>query len=120
MKGSGEQDPAEAMRQRLQADLRVAMKARMVFELAVLRMLIAAIDNAGAIPLSPNSEPRQSEAERHRLSLGELEAILLREYQARQATADEFASLGLSLESAQASREMAVVGRYLSARLRER
>jgi uncharacterized protein YqeY len=111
----GEQDPAEAMRQRLQADLRVAMKGKMVFELAVLRMLIAAIDNAGSVPQSPKSEPRQFEVERRRLSRGDLEAILRREYETRQAAASEFADLGLSKESMQAGREMAIVGRYLSA-----
>jgi uncharacterized protein YqeY len=118
--GSSEPDPAEAMRQRLQADLRVAMKRRMVFEIAVLRMLIAAIDNAGSVPLSPKSEPRQFEVERRRLSLDAVDAIMQREYAVRQAAANEFAGLGLSVESMQASQEMEVVGRYLSARTRER
>jgi hypothetical protein len=77
-------------------------------------MLIAAIDNAGSVPLSPKSGPRQFEVERRRLSLDEVDAILRREYEARRAAADEFASLGLSMESMQAARAMAVVGRYLS------
>jgi uncharacterized protein YqeY len=111
---SSDSDPAEAMRQRLQADLRVAMKGRKVLELAVLRMLIAAIDNAGAVPLSPKSEPPQSEAERRRLSVDELDAILLREHEARRAAAAEFARLGLGTESVQAARELTIVERYLS------
>jgi uncharacterized protein YqeY len=111
---SSEKDPAESLRQRLQTDLRLAMKSREVFEVAVLRMLITAIDNAGAVPLSPKSEPPQFEAERRRLSLDELEAILLREHEARQAAATEFARLGLGAQSTQASREVAIVDRYRS------
>jgi uncharacterized protein YqeY len=102
------------MRQRLQADLRTAMKGREVFEVAVLRMLIAAIDNAGAVPLSPRSEPPQFETERRRLSLDELEAILLREREARQAAATEFARLGLGTPSTQAAREVQIIDRYRS------
>jgi uncharacterized protein len=113
MINSGEQDAAEAMRQRLQADLRLAMKGRVALDLAVLRMLIAALDNAGSVPLSAESGPRQNEVERRRLSRNDVEAILRREHEARQAAAKEFARLGLSMESMQAAREMAVVGRYL-------
>lgn len=114
MIGSSERDPAEALRQRLQTDLRLAMKSREVFEVAVLRMLIAAIDNAGAVPLSPKSEPPQFEVERRRLSLDELEAILLREREVRQAAVTEFARLGLGAQSTQAAGEVAIVDRYLS------
>jgi uncharacterized protein len=114
MMNPGEQDAAEAMRQRLQADLRLAMKGRVALDLAVLRLLIAAIDNAGSVPLSPESGPRQYEVERRRLSGKDVAAILWREYEVRQAASKEFARLGLSMESMQAAREMAVVGRYLS------
>jgi uncharacterized protein len=111
---SDDPDAAETMRQRLQADLRLALKGRMAFDVAVLRVLIAAIDNAGSVPLSPKSEPRQHEVERRRLSGSDVQAILLREYEARRQTASDLARLGRRLESEQATREMEVVRRYLS------
>jgi uncharacterized protein YqeY len=113
--GPDNPDAAEAMRQRLQADLRVAIRGRMVFDVAVLRVLIAAIDNAGSVPLSPKSEPRQYEVERRRLGPSDVQAILLREYETRRKAASELARLGRSVESEQATREMALVRRYVSA-----
>jgi len=110
-----EPDAAEAMRQRLQADLRLAMKDRMTFDVAVLRVLTAAIDNAGSVPLSSKSVPSRFEVERRRLGVSDVRAILLREYETRQQAASELARLGRSLESEQATREMVVVRRYLSA-----
>ena len=110
---SREPDAAEAMRYRLQADLRAAMSARAMFEVAVLRVLIAAIDNAGAVPLSPISSRAQSEVERRRLGLDDVQAILQREYRARQDAADEYGRLGLTAESDGARREMEIVKQYL-------
>ncbi len=107
-------DAADAMRERLQADLRSAMKTRAAAEVAILRVLIAAIDNAGAVALAPRSEPRQGEVERRRLGAGAVHAILRREYETLQAAAAEFARLGRGAESERAHGEMAVVGRYLS------
>ena len=111
---SEEPDAAEIVRQRLQADLRLAMKGRLALEVAVLRVLIAAIDNAGAVALSPTGAPRQSEVERRRLGFGDVQAILLREYETRRRAASELSRLGRVVESERASLEMAVVSRYLS------
>jgi uncharacterized protein len=111
---SEKSDAAEIMRQRLQADLRCAMKGRLALEVAVLRALIAAIDNAGAVALSPKLAPRQSEVARRRLGINEVHAILFREYETRQTAADEFTRMGRITESERASLEMAVVRRYLS------
>jgi uncharacterized protein len=110
---SDESDAAEVMRRRLQADLRAAMKARANPDVSVLRALIAAIDNAGAVPLPPKSEPRPLEVERRRLSAHDVRAILSREYEVRQRAAEEFARLGRTAESQLATREMAVLSRYL-------
>jgi uncharacterized protein YqeY len=115
---TAEPDAAEAMRQRLQADLRVAMKQRLVFDVAVLRVLIAALDNAGAVPLSPKSEPRQFEVERRRLRVSDVQDILQAEYEARRAAAGEFGRLGRKPERAQAIREMVIVQHYLSMPIR--
>ena len=105
---------ADGMRQRLQADLRSAIKARAVLEVAVLRGMIAAIDNAGAVPLSRGPSPRPHEVQRRRLGFSEVQASLWREYRARRAAVEEYARLGRGAQSEQASREMAVVRRYVS------
>ena len=107
-------DAAEVMRQKLQTDLRAAIKGRQALDVSVLRGLIAAIDNAGAVPLTAKSEPPQHEVERRHLDSGEVQAILRREYETHQAAANEFARLGRSVESEQANFAMAVVSRYLS------
>ena len=111
---SEEPDAAEIVRQRLQAHLRVAMKGRRALEVGVLRTLIAAIDNAGAVALPPKGTPGQSEVERRRLGFGQVQAILFREYETRRTAAMEFSRLGLVVESERANLEMAVVSRYLS------
>src|SRR5579863_6138600 len=107
-------DAAEAMRQKLQTDLRAAIKGRQALDVAVLRGLIAAIDNAGAVPLPAKSEPPQYEVERRHLDSVDVQAILRREYEAHQAAASEFARLGRSVESEQANFAAAIVNRYLS------
>lgn len=105
-------DAAEAMRQRLQSDLRSAMKARTVREVAVLRQLIAAIDNAGAVSLPPKTEPIQCEVERRSLGSDDIQALLQREFDLRRHAADEFSSLGRTVEAETAKFEMDVVRRY--------
>lgn len=107
-------DAAETMRQRLQLDLRVAIKARAVGDVAVLRQLIAAIDNAGAVPLPPKSQPIQHEVERRYLEFEDIQALLRREYDLRREAAAEFGRLGRIAEAEKATSEMAVVRRYLA------
>jgi uncharacterized protein YqeY len=111
---SEDDDAAEDMRDELQADLRTAMKGRALVDVSVLRALIAALDNAGAVPPPPRSEPGPAEVARRRLSVGDVQAVLRREYEAREAAVGEFDRLGLSVESERASREMAVVSKYLT------
>ena len=112
---SRQPDAAEAMRQKLQTDLRAAIKGRQALDVAVLRGLIAAIDNAGAVPLTAKSEPPQHEVERRHLDSGAVQAVLQREYDSHQAAASEFARLGRSAESERSNFAAAIVSRYLSA-----
>jgi len=109
-----ETNAAEAMRQRLQSDLRSAIKARAVREVSVLRQLIAAIDNAGAVPLPPKGQPVQSEVERRSLGFDDIRALLQREYDTRKHAVTEFSRLGRTVEAETAQFEMDVVGRYLA------
>jgi uncharacterized protein len=108
-----ETDAAEAMRQRLQSDLRCAIKTRAVRDVAVLRQLIAAIDNAGAVPLPAKAQPVQCEVERRSLGFDDIQALLEREFDLRQHAASEFSRLGRAVEAETAKFEMDVVGRYL-------
>ena len=113
--GSAETDAADAMRGRLQSDLRSAIKARAVRDVAVLRQLIAAIDNAGAVPLPPKAAPVQSEVERRSLGFDDIQALLQREYDLRQHAANEFSRIDRVVEAEIAKFEMEVVARYLYA-----
>ena len=106
-------DAAADLRQRLQSDLRSAMKERAIQDVAVLRQIIAAIDNAGAVPLPPNTEPIQCEVERRFLGRGDIQALLQREFDLRRHAADEFNRLSRTVEAESAKFEMDVIARYL-------
>ncbi len=108
-------DAAEVARMRLQADLRAAIKSRDALQKAVLRCLIAAIDNAGAAPIAPRSQPVQHEVERRRLDHAEVQALLRNEHDTRLGAANEFSRLGLDAEAKGARLEATIVGRYLAA-----
>lgn len=107
-------DAAEAMRQRLQLDLRAALKARQAGDVAVLRQLIAAIDNAGAVALPAPAQPAPYEAERRHLGSEDIQGLLRREYDVRRQAADELERLGRTAEAQTAMSEMAIVRRYLA------
>lgn len=106
-------DAADALRERLQADLRSAMRARALAEVSVLRALIAAIDNAGAVPPPPKTEPIQSEVERRFLNRDDIQALLRREVDVRRHATDQFRTLGRAVEAEAAKFEMDIVSRYL-------
>jgi uncharacterized protein len=97
------------------------MRARASGEVALLRVLIAAIDNAQSVPLGEGHQRyvelkfRDGSAEVPRLDLSEedLGALLTREAAGRDAAALEFDRLNQA-ERAQVMRdEAALIGRYL-------
>ena len=110
----GKTDAAEALRERLQFDLRSAMKARRTGDVAVLRQLIAAIDNAGAVPLPARPQAVPREVERRHLGSEDVQALLRRESEMRRQAAEELERLGRRGEAQTARSEMAIVGRYLA------
>jgi uncharacterized protein YqeY len=118
-------DPTEAMRTRIQADLRLAMKARDSLETAVLRCLLAALDNAGAITPPPGrarfagSEHvatgaawGSAEATRRSLTAAEVDGLMAREVAARRDAAVEFERCGRPADADAARSEMAIAARY--------
>ncbi|HVV34573.1 MAG TPA: hypothetical protein VHC73_15200 [Vitreimonas sp.] len=122
-------DAAERMRQRLQADLREAMKARDKAKTDVLRSLISAIDNAGAVALDApevrdyaNTEGRsqhvvtgvgKTEAPRKTLCEADLAAVFKREAEERRAAAADFECHGKNEEAEALRAGAALIESYL-------
>lgn len=87
--------PAEPIKDRLRADLRRALKARENVAVAVLRGLIADIDNAESIPVGDAHQKYASrpfgkpgvEAPRRALTPEAIDQIFRREIQTLEATA---------------------------------
>ncbi len=124
------EDPAEMMQNRLRADLRAAMKARETLEVALLRGLIAAIDNAQsagieagpAVSASPATSSQwvaaggafgSGEVVRRTLSEADLQALLAAEAARREATAVEMARVGQAELAADARAEAARIRGYM-------
>ncbi|WMT85806.1 GatB/YqeY domain-containing protein [Pelagibacterium sp. 26DY04] len=102
---------AAETKERLRADLRKALKEKRG-EAAVLRTLIAALDNAEAPPLE-NRTGSDSEILRLELSPDQVQAILLAEFQERQRSAAQYRELGLAARADAAGAEAEIVRRYL-------
>lgn len=88
-------DGTREMKARMRADLVDAIKGRRAEEIAVLRSLLAAIDNAEAPPVGsrPTTDGR-SEIGRLVLTVAELQAVLIEEIRMRERAAAELFSLG--------------------------
>ena len=109
---------ATALKERLRADLKTALQARAGDEVRVLRVLIAALDNAEAVPgVQKTYVPRafgDPSGEVARLSLdgGAVKALLASEVAARLAAAADYRSHGRSDEASRLEAEAALVSRY--------
>jgi hypothetical protein len=117
--------PADLLRARLRADLREAMKAQRRDEMAALRTLIAAIDNAESVedpspPPQPSSEhvagavPGHGAADAARRSLSErdLQRVIEAELWERDAQAEKFTLLGRADDASRLRIEADVIARY--------
>jgi len=121
-------DAAEKMRLWLQTDLRTAMKQRRQQDVATLRCLIAALDNAGAVRVEPaqrdyrrtegqsqyvatGSGDGPTEVPRKSLSDADVDHLLREEYEARRNAADQLESVGKPAELLRS--EAALVARYI-------
>ncbi len=116
------EDFAEALKARLRRDLKAAMQARASAEIRVLRALIAALDNAQAVPVAPGHQryvehafgDPAAEIPRLRLDAAPVLALLGREARERLDAADQFTSLGRADRASELQAEAAVVARYLA------
>ncbi len=115
-------DAAETAKTRLRGDLRSAMRARNAEETAVLRALIAALDNAQAAPVGDKHlryvvhqfGDRSAEVPRLSLDEAEVRCLVEREVASRHADADQFEGLGRLERAAELRAEAAIVARYLT------
>jgi uncharacterized protein YqeY len=109
------------MKAQLRRDLRTAMKRGDRGEIALLRELVAALDNAEAAPLRQerSSVDRHAfsdgsaEGERRVLTQEDVNALMLGEMNARVEAAAEFARLGAEARSAALYAEIRMIRRYV-------
>jgi len=110
---------AVALKERLRADLKAAMQARATDEVRLLRTLIAAVDNAEAVPGEPKNIQRAfgdpgSEVARRQLGSEDLAALLDREIEERLAAAAGYDEIQPEL-AARLRAEAALIAGYQAA-----
>jgi uncharacterized protein YqeY len=122
-----EDGPADRLRARLRRDLTTAIKARRSDEVATMRTLMAAIDNAEAAGVRPPTSGTSSSSEdfagavsgvgsgdapRRELDEAELDEILAAEITDRCAQAEDFEVLGRPDDALRLRDQAAVIKRY--------
>ena len=110
----------EDMKLRLRADLKAAMKEKRPDEVKVLRVLIAALDNAEAPDIAPQAlaveqmgELGSAEVQRLALDTDRVRAILEADAAERETAAVELDRVGRADLAAESRAEAAVIRRYL-------
>lgn len=109
------------LREQMKADLTQAMKARQSERVATLRSILAAIDNAEAIPVTEPTflvEPvlgQRHEAPRKLLSAEDIRAIVRKEMDERRAASVKYANLGLQAEAERLQQAATLLAGYLHA-----
>ncbi|MCM5554157.1 GatB/YqeY domain-containing protein [Pleomorphomonas sp. NRK KF1] len=118
--------PVETLKTHLRGDLAAAMKRRDKAETALLRQLVAALDNAEAVPAREESASLvrhvfgtgTSEAERRHLTEDDIRALLKWEMDDRTKAAAEFARLGVESRAAALTAEVELIRRYVGGEAR--
>lgn len=111
---------ATVLKERLRADLKAAMQARANAEVRLLRTLIAALDNAEAVPgegLVEKYVPRSfgdPSGEVARLALDDeaVGQLLQAEFEARATAANDYEKHGQSEEAIRLRDEATLIARY--------
>lgn len=114
-------DPAAAMQTRLREDLRTAMRAKAAREVAVLRVCLAAIDNAQAVPVGDAHQTYELKAfgdasvEVPRLTLDPeaVQKVLAVERDDRLSAAAEYDRRGSADHGAALRADAEIISRYL-------
>jgi uncharacterized protein YqeY len=113
---------ASALRERLRGDLKSAMRERRQGEVSVIRTLIAAIDNAEAIPIDGLEERLRlrdpgdpiGEVARRELDSPALDSVVAAEAQSRIAAAEDYERNGRADDAARLRSEAQLIARYLA------
>jgi len=111
---------ADGLKDRLRADLLTSMRARQSLETGVIRSLLAAIDNAEALPVDqdrPASLQREfggegTEIARRILSIHDIRVVIDTEIQRRLDAAADLEHLGQADRAGTLSQEAQVARRY--------
>jgi uncharacterized protein YqeY len=108
---------AGALKDRLRADLKAAMRERKTAEVGVIRTLIAAIDNAEAVSVDGMAERIRlrediGEVARRELDAADLDAVLAGEIAARSTAASDYESHGREGEAARLRQQAELIARY--------
>jgi uncharacterized protein YqeY len=106
---------AGALRQQLNGDLILAMKAKDTIAICALRSVLSALDNASAVPASTVAAPvfgRNGDVPRRDLSDIDCQSIISAEVRARALAAEEYTRLGREDAAARLRAEQAVIERY--------
>jgi hypothetical protein len=114
-------DNASQMKHRLRADLTLAMKSGRKSEVALVRELIAAIDNAQAAParveraslIQHDFRSGSAEVVRRFLSADQIRELLLADIEKRQQAAAEYDRVGNATAAEALRAEAQWVRRYL-------
>lgn len=112
---------ADTLKARIRSDLTSAMKARDSAQASLLRVLLAALDNAEAVPIGTAHERYQerafgdpsAEVPRLVLSVEDVTALVAREQAEREAAAADFERLGRPNDAARLQQEAGWIARYL-------
>jgi uncharacterized protein YqeY len=105
------------MRERLTGALRKAMKDRDSVAVDVLRALMSAIDNAGAVPVTKPASPMpqtSAEAPRRELSAAEVQQVLRAEAAERQVAVADYERRGLRAEAARLQAQRRIITGFLA------
>ena len=114
-------DPAGEMKSRIRSDLAGAMRGKRAAEIAALRTLIGAIDNAQAPPAGDRHDQYRVarfgdasvEVQRKKLTKGELDQLITNEIEIRLAAAKTLLGAGANDKAQILIREAELLGHYL-------
>ena len=104
------------LRDRLAQGIRAATKAGDTATLGTLRVLLSALDNATAVPLSRDHIPtvgKSSDVPRRELSADDMRQILRAESARCHRVIGEYERLGRGAEAERLRTEVAVIARYI-------
>jgi len=110
----------DTVRTRIRMDLRAAMSAKRMDEVGVLRTLLAALDNAEAVPVAPERYTERAfgdpatEVPRKVLSAEDVAAILKAEQREDVTVAEALERAGRAEDAAKLRDAAAIVARYLA------